>query len=403
MKIAFCRFNQFVDLDYALGSVASRNTDQRVGVLHALVVLGHEVTIVSPVHPKHMHVFNGDCVGEFDYTWASALKYDLNADMSKFDLMIVETASGNTMFSYTDKVTKESVSFVKNTAEIFRRAKGLPVVIWQIDGPALAFPFARLSCLTQNITEEELAALSKNNYRHLFRDIDVFDGFEYTVWHQGYNSRVFMDVFSNVYKRPEVHIDRVISTVTGKCPIIDIEYPITPNNDLMYDLVYVGAAKPERLDKIRKYYDTPHLLSKIVGTGWDKIDWTNKSTAIMPGRDKVHGVVQSHYRTGLACVICFDRYLHEVSMTTTRHIQAMMSGCVVLVDGSLPDAKRHSGSLKYAVNTIEDVLQHLEWLDTDESYRRSVIDFQRASIPYWTDVMVPVLNVGSGKEKGDEW
>lgn len=402
MNIAFCRFNQASDLDFYIGSVSSRNTDQRVGVLHALLELGHDVTVVSYVTNKHRHVFNGESKGNFNYSWARGLKYDIHADISKFDLLLVETAAGNSMYTFKDDDSREDISYVGHFANVLRKAQGVPILIWHHGDQGLSFPFGRLSCLTDNITEEELANLSPYNYRHLFKGIDIWDGYEYTVWHQSADTQKFMDVYSVNYCRPEVHIDRAIGSVTGKCPIIDIELPIRKRSELRYDLVYVGEAKPKRVDKIRKFYDTRYATSMIVGSKWDTVDWKNKTTRYIPGRDKVHGIVQEHYNKGIACVLCLDSPLHDVSMTTTRHVQAAMSGAVLLADGSLPHVERHVGSDQYAVHTIEDVLQQLEYLE-DDDYRIDSVNFQRASIPTWTDVMVPILDVGIGKSQGDDF
>lgn len=395
MKIAFCRYNQNTDLDYGIGSVGTRNTDQRVGVLEALVELGHEVTIVSSVSARHQHALRGESAGKFDNSWMTALRYDLDADIQSYDLLLVETASTNTMFSFT-KDGKET-RHIGHFANVLREAKGVPVLIWHHGNRDLSFPFSRLSCMLDGMSPEELAKLSPHNYRNLFRNIDIWTGYDYTVWHQSADDERFKQVFGFQYNRPEVSISKFIGTVTGRSLRYDHEYPVKHVGNTDFDLVYVGrAGTNHRIERVKNFYDDPWLDSLIVGWGWDKQTWQNSVTT--PGQSQYHGDVQDHYRRGLACVCVLDNELAQVGMTTTRHVQSIMSGCITFADSEVFQAERLVGDSEFVVSSADDVVEILATIADKPKTRQDIVNFQRKNIPLWVDIMPKVLNKARSKE-----
>jgi len=403
MRIAFARYNQNTDLDYALASVASRNTEERLGILEAMVELGHDVTIVSWVSKKHRHVFKGESKGRFDNGWMTSLVWDMNADMQSFDLFFVETASANTMFSFG--WDGERVGYVEHFAELLYETVGVPVLVYH-HGPAeLAFPFDRMRCMLMNpLTDEELAKLSPHNYRNIFHGMDIWGDYEYTVWHKAYTTGHFLrdGAMKHSYARPEL-ADKLkfVATDIGYSPRYDTVMPARDPASAEFDLVYVGRAnKRERIAKIHKYYDNPNYTSLLVGKGWDEELWEHYVTA--PGQSKYHGDVQEHYGRGLACVQTLDKDLAVSGMATTRHIQSIHSGCITMVDSDISGGDRWVGGEDFVVSSPADVVDVLEFYCDTHEHLREANDYQRSCLKRWVDVVPHALAVAVGKEGADK-
>lgn len=402
MRIAFVRYNQNTDLDYAIASVASRNTEERLGILEAMVALGHEVTIVSWVSEKHRHVLKGKSLGKFDNSWMRALRWDMNADIQSFDMLFIETASANTMFSFS--WDGETVGYVEHVADLLSEAEGIPIMIYHHGPAVLAFPFPRLSCvLTDPISDKELKKLSPRNYRRIFRDIDIWNNYDYTIWHKAYTSKSFLadGAMRGCYGRPELRGKlKFVATDIGYSPRYDIILPSRNPKHAEYDLVYVGAAGTrERIDKIRHYYDNPNYTSLLVGKGWDTMQWGDGVTA--PGRSKYHGDVQDHYQRGLACVLALDKDLALSGTATTRHIQSIHSGCVTMADASINGGKRWVGD-EFVVSDADDVFNILMDCCENGAKLREVNAYQKGLLHRWEEIVPRALNVCVGLEEPDE-
>lgn len=398
MKIAFARYNQNTDLDYAIASVASRNTEERLGVLEALVELGHDVTIVSFVSGKHRHVLKGESLGEYDNSWMSALKWDMFADMQQFDLFIVETASANTMYSY--KYEGETIGYIEHFSDLLHDACGVPICIFHVGQQELAFPFGRLNCLRGEQDAEYVKTLSPRNYRRIFQDVDVWDGYDYTLWCKAASAKEFVKSFSGTYGRPEVCI-KCVSSGIGYSDRYDLALPPRNVHTAEYDLVYVGRAdRQERIDKVRMYYDHPSFLSLIVGKNWNKQVWKHNGVDA-PGQSKYHGDVHTHYARGLACVLVLDKEMMRCGMATTRHIQSIRSGCITMVDKDIFRGERWVGGEEFVVDNPDDVIEVLDAYCDTQGHLEEANEYQRQCLRPWTDVVPRVLDVAVGKAKGD--
>lgn len=401
MRIAFARFNQNTDLDYAVASVASRNTEERVGVLEALVEHGHEVTIVSFIAEKHRHALKGESEGPFDNSWMTALRWTMKPNMQRYDLLIVETAAGNSMYQYHYK--GESVSYIQHFADILRRTQGgPPILIFHVGMGGLAFPFARLSCLFDEQDEAYNATLSPLNYRNIFKDLDIWDGFEWTLWSKAYSSQLFVEAFKNFYGRKELKLSRYVNTPIGYSERYDFCLPPRIPEESEYDLVYVGRAdNPWRKERIHHFYDSEEYNALLVGKGWDKESWRNGNIDA-PGQSKYHGDVQDHYRRGLACILCLDPELAQSGMCTTRHIQSIRSGCVTMVDKYIRGGEEWVGGEDFQVSSQDDVVRALDEYCSTKKRLAEANEFQKSKLVQWFEIIPYVLDVGVGKEKGEE-
>lgn len=387
MKIAYCRFNQNTDLDFTIASTASRNTEERIGVLEAMVELGHDVTIVSFVSASHMHVFKGECATtQFDNTWMKKLRYNLDPDMQQFDMMIVETSTTNTMFGYGSGANH--TSFIQHFADLLKKSKGLPIMIFHVGMQNLSLPLYRMT-MDPNISDEERDALSPINYRNIFKDINIWD-YDWHLWSKAYSKKAFMKAFSKTYGRKDYHISSHVNTPIGYSKRYD--KAIRPRRSKPeYDLVYVGRCDNLwRRQRIHTMYDDSRYKSLLVGKGWDNEQWLNAASITTPGQTKNHGDVQSHYKKGIGCVLCLDPELADAGMSTTRHIQSIRSGCVTMADHKILGADKWVGS-EYLVSSADDVYEILQACEQSQDFYVDSVEYQRSLLVQWIDIIPEVV------------
>lgn len=403
MKIAYHRYNQNTDLDYAIASVSSRNTEERLGILEALVMNGHKVTITSHISEKHRHVLNGESeIPElYNNDWASALRWDMDADMDRFDLLIVETAANNTLFGFTHPTTGKHMKFIAHFAEVLKRAKGMPVVIYHHGAGGLAFPFSRLHAAMGD-TWDDVKDLSENNFRRIFFGMDIWEGYEYTLWTKAIDSKLFLESYPTYYDRPELNIARFVSTRIGYSQRYDKRLPTRTLEDTEFDLVYVGsAAQKARLERFKQFYDTDRYSSLIVGKGWSDLEWDYPDQLEMPGQSGAHGDVHTHYQRGVACVQLLNPLMAACGMQTTRHIQAIRAGSICMEDVDIIGAEDVVGK-EFVVENSRDVAKILDDIeDGRDDMLKQMNEYQDSLLVPWTEIVEEVLAVGIGNAEGD--
>lgn len=383
MKILYVRFNQNTDLDMAIGSVASRCTEERLGIIEGLVELGHSVTVASHVSAKHMHVFDGRSKGVFDNSWMRSLRYDLKPDIDKHDFMIVETASVNTMYGFTQDGIH--IPYIKHFADLLYEAQGMPIVIAHMGQSALAFPFRRL-CKEYYTTP--LEKLSSNNLRVLFDGIDILNDNPHILWTKAYTTKAFIDAFHPAYDIP---LHGYVNTPIGYSPRYDTRTYNDGSVDRKYDLVYVGKAdRPERIARVAQLYDDPDYTAYIVGKGWDTHKWIHGNVQC-PGQVGYQGDVYNLYGLGDACVLCLDKELAAAGMSTTRHVQSIRSGCITMADSSILGASNWVGA-EFLVDDADDVYDVLIQYCYNADAITQANNYQHSLLHTWVDVLQPMIN-----------
>ena len=387
MKIAYMRSNQPTELDYEIASVNSLGTDIRLGVLEGLVEEGHQVTITSYIPEKHMHALRGESLGNFDNKWMTLLKYDLNPDMDKFDYLIIEPAATNSMYSFSKDGI--SVPFFKQLNDVLVKSKGIPIIIIQHGPNNLEFPLGRMHTPLDKFTDEYLQSVSPYNMHNLFTGFDYRD-YKWILWTFAASTQHIIKNSSN-YKIPDLKFYRTVNTRLGYSPRYDKRFDVRQIKTAEYDLVFVGKVGTTfRGERVQKFYDTGEYISLVVGKDWDTLNWKHKDSVTIPGADKHHGNVQSHYERGLACVICVSKDLAASGTEVTRVPQVIQSGCIAMCDNMIVGADRMVGS-EFIVHNTEDVCNILDKYTIRQSKLNEVVEYQRSLLPSWQSLMNEVL------------
>ena len=418
MRIAFCRYNLNVDLDFSIASVGSRNSDERLGILEALIEMGHNVTIVSWVPIKHRHALKGESKGNYDNSWMTSMKWDIWADMQQFDLFLVETATTTTNFYFRHE--GEVIYYINHFAELLLEAKGLPVLIYHHGNRGLSFPFVRLSKPQMDVKLESLDPL---NYHNIFRDIDIWNN-DFTIWHKAHTSMSFLKEYSIQYYRSDMDLDKVkfVRTPIGYSSRYDKEHPTIDPTKTEFDLCYVGRndrgtqASGGRPARIHKFYDSELYSSLLVGKGWELEGYAGNNKKLMlrygsfswkhsittPGKTRNHGDVFDHYRRAKASIQILPHAMAYSGMATSRHQQAIMAGAVCFVAEDIVGGSDWVGDEDFVVSDAEDVAEALEYYCDTLKHQKDANDYQRSKLHKWLDIIVRPLNVAVGKEEPDD-
>lgn len=387
MKIAYMRSNQPTELDYEIASVNSLGTDIRLGVLEGLIEEGHDVTITSFIPEKHMHALQGKSLGNFDNAWMTALKYDLNPDMDKFDYLIIEPAATNSMYSF--KKDGVMIPFFKQLSDVLNVSKGMPIVIIQHGPTNLEFPLGRMHTPLDKYTDEYLKSVSPNNMHNIFLGFD-YKEYDWILWTFAASTKHVLAKSPN-YSIPDLKFYRTVNTRLGYSPRYDKRYSVRNIKDAEYDLVFVGkVGTPYRGIRVQNFYDTDEYISLVVGKDWDTLSWEHRDSVTIPGADKYHGNVQSHYEKGLACVICVNKDLAANGTEVTRVPQVIQSGCLAMCDNAITAADRMVGK-EFVVRNINDVCNILDKYCENQKKLNDVVEYQRSMLPTWQSLMPEVL------------
>jgi len=393
VKIAYMRSNQPTELDYEIASVNMLGTDIRLGVLEGLIEEGHQVTITSYVPDKHRHALRGESLGNFDNKWMTMLKYDLNPDMDKFDYIFVEPAAANAMYSYNSGIVTEFwgglTPHFKQFANILEKSKGIPIVIIQHGPNSLELPLGRMQSDPNKYGEDYLKSVSPNNMHNIFKGFDYRDH-KWILWTFAASSQHVIKNSSN-YKLSDLKFYRTVNTRLGYSPRYDKRFEPRSIKDALFDLVFVGKVGTAfRGERVQRFYDTDEYTSLVVGKEWDTLRWRYKDNITIPGADKHHGNVQSHYEKGLACVICVSKDLAINGTEVTRVPQVIQSGCLAMCDNMIAGADRMVGS-EFIVHKVEDVCRLLDTYTASQDKFNEVVKYQRSLLPTWQSLMSEVL------------
>jgi hypothetical protein len=385
------RSNQPTELDYEIASVNSLGTDIRLGVLEGLVEAGHEVTITSFIPEKHMHALRGGSLGNFDNKWMTALNYDLNPDMDKFDYLFIEPAATNSMYSF--KRDGVVVPFFTQLMDILKKSQGVPIVIIQHGPNNLEFPLGRMQTLPEKYDQKYLDSVSPNNMHNLFKGFDYRD-YKWVLWTFAASTQHIIKNSSN-YKIPDLKFYRTVNTRLGYSPRYDKRFDVRRISAAEYDLVFVGkVGTTYRGERVQKFYDTDEYTSLIVGKDWDTLMWKYRDNITIPGADKYHGNVQSHYEKGLACIVCVSKDLAASGTEVTRVPQVIQSGCLAMCDSAIVGAERMVGE-QFIVKSTEDVCRILDEWTIKQRKLDEVVEYQRSLLPTWQSLMDEVLCDGN--------
>jgi len=414
MKILYLRLNDDIRLSVVTSS--GQGVEHRRSFLHALVTQGHNVTIGSSCA--------SECLADMSHrslvgtNWMNKLKYDIDVDSSKFDICILEASSQNTRFHRdlpipvnrlrgdvindslpssipSSRPGYEHYWFIKHNFHILNQFRG-KVFLWHhIYTDNTIFPFARKYREHGKAGKplKSLSEISHLNWRNLFKDFDPFEGKEWTILYHCLNDEYFKQTLDHstygCYKDfPQlkylyIHLPK--SFLDTKCVV---------NEKPMWDSLYIGSRYThntrykdyDRLDNIKRFYDTPLYKSAIHGYfDGSKLNNIFTHATNLHSRSNIVTATQ-HWNNSYTHIFTESSTPSKSGSVTGRTFLSLNGGSILLLDKNISGIEKF-GLPDYLVSDAEDASSRIAEIKTWSPAKREQIRQEQLSVfPDWIDI-----------------
>jgi len=367
MKIGYARYSQSFHLDFLKASAKMLGTELRLGILEALLDLGHQVYILSQIPRNHLHILDGS--GEiYNYSKFKNIKYSPE-EIPNLDLLIIEASTTNIKFG------GEAILRIK---DILSKYSGM-VAFYHHSDKISGFPLGAI--YNGEATGFKLPkGVKEPNYKTLFRDVDFKDK-EWILWThadpQNLISRMSGDRF-----RYDL-FDKSFSFLLGYSPIFDTPKRIRQFSKRQYDLVYIGRQKtPYRTRRLIELYGDDKCKRLLYGFWQDPpIEFEYK------GFISGHGNMYDLYGDSVASIVTGDSFFLETGLMTTRVIQSIRAGCITFIDKEFLNAEQYVDK-EFIINCHEDTHSVIGLSDNK---LKDLLILQRHKLCPWTTSLFDVI------------
>lgn len=369
MHIGYFRYSQNLFLDYVNASVKSGGATVRLGIIEAFLKLGHKVTLLSKVSPKHKHVLEGK--GEFfDYRMFKRIKYEPTRVPKDLDILFIESAVAR--IHWVD---------IERIRQIFNNFSGQVVYYHHAD---------QLSCLPLGAMmdgEGTGFVLQEGNkspsYNDAFKGMNFEDKQYVLLTHA--DPKLLIEK-QDTERFRYTRFDHSIRMPLCYSENFDRMERIAPIDNRPYDLIYIGHEKtPIRTRRMNTLYGTRTCCKRLLYGNWNNPPrrWDYKGE--FPGHGRVYQ--KRVYQQAKASVLTADSWFFDVQMVQTRPKEAIRSWNLVLVDNSYNDPDSIFGS-DFVISDHSDVHR---WIDASPATIVEAIAHQHSYLNQWTFELEKVL------------
>jgi hypothetical protein len=313
MKIGFARYSQACDIDFYNASAKLLGTELRVGLLEALVQLGHEVTILSIVPASQAWLFKNQNHPIYDYSWLAKVKYQPKEIPTDLDLLIIENSTTNAFYGGEN---------LFRTAELLKEIHDTKLVVYQHADitDAVAVPLSRIY---NAIPDPKLA---KVNLKNIFGGTEL-NGNQWTIWSHANNEKAVMGAKGN---NVSYHLwaNNHIGFPLGYSKNFDRPLAKFEKED-MVDIVYIGGEKSQfRNERLFKLAGTNDCCRRILFGNWKNPPngWYYGGTV------EGHGRAYAFMPMGKAAICVSDKWPYLSGQLTSRLTMAMRAGQISFGD-----------------------------------------------------------------------
>lgn len=365
MKIGFARYSQDCDIDFYNASAKLLGTELRVGLLEALVQLGHDVTVLSIVPKKQQWLFKApDLHPVYDYSWMSKVEYSPVDIPDDLDIFIVENSTTNAFYGGDNLL---------RFAELVKGIHNTHCVVYQHADvtDAVAVPLSRIY---NAVKDPNLADI---NLKNVFGGTEM-NGNKWTIWSHASDEEAVMGAKGNnvSYHR---WADRHVSFPLGYSANFDRPLAKFDTED-MVDIVYIGGEKStyrnERLDVLAG--NGPCCKRVLFG------NWKNPPEGwFYGGTIEGHGRAYSFLPMGKAGIGVSDKWPYASGQLTSRLSMAIRAGQISFGDHlwNNLDSIMGPGAIIESHEQIHEFLPHFQ--DINEQ--------QKAKLKSWEEIYANVL------------
>ncbi len=399
MKIAYiCQHTQ-TDILFPLASSTRLSCEWRIGVIQALVQLGHDVEVCGALEVTQKQILQAmrtdismarKLLSDVDnYKFYDKVKFNENSYPSA-DVLLVEGGATNSF--HTRKFNGDSITVQKYTFEAVCRHKGR--VFWFCPEPKYSFRFGDLALPTGNAKPE-------TDLRRLLYSSKKFLQDKTFIWMMtDHNKEEFR-------KRSTIPNDFPLESIVftpyslGEPEICAPVMPLKKVQDLEWDVVYIGhlaseeeKKRREQLTRILSGADRYGIRAAIFGNNEEGfpipgVKFFPKTANMGAARD----ILNKSLLTPLVIRGDFVQTQHE----SNRQVQAAQCGCA-------PIWPKEVGWMygNNQVDNIKDIAGIVSAYALTPAYRTGEVNKYRASARRYIDWLPGVLEM-RGAAIADQW
>ena len=364
MHIGVMRYSQNFELDFINASSTSSGTELRLGIVEALLQLGHKITILSPFPKKQMNILDG--IGEhFNYTIFKKLIYSPEGVPKDLDLLFIESAVGNIYYGRKN---------IERLIDIFNKYSGKVVYYHHADQLSCLPLGAMMDGERTNFEETE-----KISFKNVFKGVNIDDK-QFILLTHAVPRLIIKRQDTNRFRYSR--FDHSIQIPIGYSPEFDRVRRFISIRKRDYDLIYIGKQKSNvRVKRIVDLYGSGECCTRTLHGEWKDLPNNFRFRGIVPGHGNLYK--RNVYGRAKASIATADGWFTDVGMITTRLVQAPRSGNLALVDGNYVGAATALGP-DFVVNDHRDVHK---WIDGSA---RAIMDGVYEQLEYldpWIKIM----------------
>lgn len=364
MKIGFSRYSQACDIDFYNASARLLGCNLRIGLLEALVQLGHEVVLLSEIPKSQEWLFSCQEHPIYDYSWLRQVEYSPEEIPDDLDLFIVENSTTNAFYGGENLL---------RFAKVIKNLHDTRCVVYQHAdiSDAVAVPLHRIYNAVAN---EKLADI---NLKNVFAGTEM-NGNEWTIWSHSNNKSAILGSKGNNVSYGKF-TDKHIGFPIGYSANFDRPLASIAEKE-MVDIIYVGGEKSEfRTERLELLAGTEDCCKRIMFGRWNNPPkgW------YYGGPIEGHGRVYSFFPLAKATVSVSDKWIYDSGQLTDRLTMPIRAGIMSFADSQWNNLNSVLGP-KAIIENHEQIHEFLpKW--------KEVAEAQNARLKPWNNIYERVL------------
>lgn len=392
-----------MELDY-YNSTSNGNSDERIGILKALVKKNCDITIHTSIHKRDEPLLNGDFSGREYLSFLEKVKYDPISLPEESDLLFVEQGTDNMTYPYSHIKGK---LFMRRAFECIDKFKG--PVAWFHSDPTLPFTFRQMidpkyewGHPNNGYTNKEKREPGWTTNSGWATREEIISGKKHYVLIRTDDIEGTLNIYNGArpgYKDLRDHLEFRYMPVAYD---YDLGKRFKVKKNLNNFLIYTGGDRSRR-PSFRKYYD--NIAYDVLATGrWkDDVISTLHDNITFTGWIKYREEVQDLINDSKVCVQIGPQKAIKLGWTTARLFEIASCRCISLLDSEVYKPERFVPSEWYIVNGREDALDRYKEIQSMSYKKRKKAIYKELNFMKenwnWDNATKPILDIVNENSK----
>ena len=369
MRIGFMRLSMNLELDYSQSSGKILGTELRLGVLEALLQLGHRIVILNELKPVSQAILKGP-KDYWDYSIFSKIKYSPIKIPKNLDLLFIECSSANVLFG------GKTLARVK---EVLCNYSG-KVVYYQHSDALCSLPLGAMYD-GEGTNFEPTENISYKNY---FKGMNFKDK-KWILLTHAIPELISNRIPNNRYRYSL--FDKRIPLKLGYSSNFDRPKSYSPIRERPFRLIYIGHEKSSvRLKRMKELYGEDKCRKVLFGN-WENVPDNYTFGGFIAPQGNIYK--RSYYsKLSKASIVIGDSFHTDTGMIPSRLMQSIRSECLTLIDGNFINASETMLDDQWVVNNHQEV--H-DWVRSGHKKIEEAIMSQQRIIKPWKKLLEPAM------------